>query len=120
MWDYRRCKFRVRTVESLRHKFARRIRTLMDTTPALDTQQKVSEKGGIAQSTIHRVLTVKQDVGMDLLEKFGRAFSAKRPEYLLLEPWEHRLIEEFAQLNEEDRGRVLGFISLAVRHQGKD
>lgn len=62
------------TTHSLRTLLAHRLRELMDSTPALDTQTKIAERSGIAQSTVGRILRGDVAVTLDNVEALARAF----------------------------------------------
>lgn len=78
----------------------------------VDTQTKVSVKGGIAQSTVQRILSLEQSATLDVLESLAVAFGIKKSEYLLLELEEVKLLSLWASLTKQDQVTVLGFIQM--------
>lgn len=60
--------------DKLRTVLARRLRELMDATPALDTQMKIAARSGIAQSTVGRILRGDVAVTLDNVEALADAF----------------------------------------------
>lgn len=101
-------------MEKLRQRLARLMREKMRTTLA-DTQTKVAAKAGVSQSTVQRLLSLEQAATLDLLESLSKAFGVKRPEYLLLDPDEAKLLTLWETLGEEDRTTVLGFIQMKAQ-----
>ena len=61
---------------------AQRLRALMDATPALDTQMKISARSGIAQSTVGRILRGDVAVTLDNVEALAKAFNVSACELL--------------------------------------
>jgi transcriptional regulator with XRE-family HTH domain len=70
----------------LRQVLAKRLRELMDKTPSLDTQVKVSAAAGVAQTTISRILKCQVAATLDNVESIADAFGIRIPELLTLHP----------------------------------
>lgn len=64
----------------LKRIIAINIKALMDITPALDTQEKLSKKTGIGQATISRTINAITAPNSNLIEKVAKAFR--------VEPWQ--------------------------------
>lgn len=60
--------------ENTREVLARRVRQLMDASPALDTQDKLAARCGIAQSTVGRILRCEVAATLDNVQALARAF----------------------------------------------
>jgi transcriptional regulator with XRE-family HTH domain len=106
-------------METLRDTLARRLRHLMDNTVGLDTQVKVSAKSGLSQSTVQRLLARDQAATVDVIEQLAAAFGIKRAEWFLLSDDEVTLLSQWKRLNEADRQKVLGFISVTAPQAGQ-
>lgn len=61
-------------LRTLREVLADRLNTLMFRTRALDTQVKLAEASGVAQSTIGRILRCETSATLDNIESIARAF----------------------------------------------
>ncbi len=101
-------------MENLRDRLARRLRELMATNLALDTQVKVAQKSGVSQSTVQRVLAKDQAATVDTIQSFAHAFGIKCPELLLLDAQERELLTQWGRLSTGDRAKVLGFIAVTA------
>jgi len=66
----------------LRQVLARRLRELMDKTPALDTQVKVSKAADVAQTTISRILKCQVGATLDNVEAIASVFGVTPAELL--------------------------------------
>lgn len=69
--------------DNLRTVLARRLRELMDETPALDTQMKIAARSGIAQSTVGRILRGDVAVTLDNVEALAVSFGRDPADLLI-------------------------------------
>lgn len=100
----------------LRELLSHRLRVLMEATPALDTQTKVSKKAKVSQSTVQRILSKDVAATVDVIEDLGRAFGLKPPSLILSEEKEAELLKVWLDLNELDQSEVQRFaLMLAQR-----
>ena len=102
-------------MEQLRQRLARMLREKMRTSLVVDTQTKVAAKAGVSQSTVQRLLSLEQAATVDLLEQLAHAFGVKKPEHLLLESDEVKLLSLWSHLSDDDRATVLGFIQMKAQ-----
>ncbi|CDN87354.1 transcriptional regulator, y4mF family [Hydrogenophaga intermedia] len=98
-------------MESLSKKFARRLREIMNTTMALDTQTKVAEAADIGQASVARILHGKQSATLDMVEAIAHACGVKNAAYFLLDEAELRLLQQWHALGASDREAVLGYMA---------
>lgn len=105
---------------NLKDVLALRLRELMDARPDLDTQDKVSRRAKVSQSTVNRILNKQTAATVEALEGLAKAFGIKPAELLTLDKREAELLRVFNHLGEEDKLRVLGYLhvsaSNAMRH----
>lgn len=62
---------------NLRDALSRNLAALMEKTPALDTQIKVANRSGVAQSTIGRILRRETAATLDNIEAIAKAFGVE-------------------------------------------
>ena len=96
-------------MDNLRDRLARRLRALMDATPSLDTQVKVSKKAKVSQSTVQRVLSRDVPATLDVVEDLGRAFGLKPPSLILSDEAEAKMLQAWLTLNTMGRDEVQRF-----------
>lgn len=106
-------------MESLQERLARRLRTLMDQTPSLDTQVKVSKKAAVSQSTVQRVLSKQVWATLDVVEDLARAFGVKPANLLLADDSEALLLRVWFSLSELDKSEVIRFAQLLHNRQAR-
>jgi transcriptional regulator with XRE-family HTH domain len=70
----------------LRQVLAKRLRELMEKTPGLDTQVKVSLAAGVAQTTISRILKCQVAATLDNVEAIADAYGISTSDLLTLLP----------------------------------
>ena len=100
----------------LRTTLARRLRALMDSRLDLNTQTKVASRAGLGQATVQRILTQQAAATIDSIDDLAGAFRVS-PADLLLEHGDAALLRAFAQLNLEDKARVMHYIELSAAAQ---
>lgn len=106
-------------METLQERLARRLRTLMDQTPSLDTQVKVSKKAAVSQSTVQRVLSKQVWATLDVVEDLARAFGVKPANLLLADDPEAALLKVWHSLSELDKSEVIRFAQLLDNRQAR-
>ena len=102
-------------METLSQRLARRMRELMRTNPALDTQIKVRDRSGVSQASVQRILSGKQSATLDMVEQLSPAFGFNRPDGLLLEADELELLKTWSELTPTEKATVLGYIRVVVQ-----
>lgn len=102
-------------METLTDRMARKLRELMDATPSLDTQTKVSRATGCSQSTVQRILKREQSVTLAMLEDIAAAFGVKPTQHILLDTDEALLLQQFQVLPKESRDKVIGYIAISAQ-----
>lgn len=102
-------------MKTLRERFVRRLRELMDTDLNANTQVKVATKAGVAQATVQRILSDQQVPTLDVMEKIAAAFNISMPECFLLEAEEIELLKAWRQLADKEKSLALGYISVAAQ-----
>jgi transcriptional regulator with XRE-family HTH domain len=107
-------------MESLRERLSRRLRDLMRNNVTLNTQVKVSQRAGVSQSTVQRILVLDQAATVDVLEQLAAAFGIKQARYILLDQDEIDLLSQWARLSDEDRHAVSGFIAVTVQRPKRE
>ena len=103
----------------LRKILSKRLLQMMDESIHLDTQQKVSEKAGLSQSTIHRILTCESGATIDAIESLSKAFGVKPAAFLAVDEASANLVEQWAKLSDDERQRVLGYIEISLNKASK-
>lgn len=58
---------------ALRQVLARNLQRAMDSSPAIDTQQKVAAKAGLSQQHVSRILKCETSAGVDVLQRLAKA-----------------------------------------------
>lgn len=108
-------------MQRLRTSLARRLRSLMDAHPTLNTQVKVSRRAGVSQSTIQRVLNEEASATLDVVESLGESFGMRPPSLILLGESDAELLSTWSQLNDEDKSQVVQLArTLAQKTRGRD
>jgi transcriptional regulator with XRE-family HTH domain len=106
-------------METLSQRIARRMRELMRTNPALDTQIKVRDRSGVSQASVQRILSGKQSATLDMVEQLSPAFGFKRADGLLLEADELELLNTWGELTPTEKATALGYIRVVLQTRGQ-
>jgi transcriptional regulator with XRE-family HTH domain len=107
------------SMESLQDRLARRLRTLMEQTPSLDTQVKVSKRAAVSQSTVQRILSKQVWANLDVVEDLARAFGIKPAHALLADDAEATLLQVWHTMSELDKTEVIRFAQLLHNRQAR-
>lgn len=100
-------------MQTLRQHLAYTLRDKMRVTLSLNTQTKVSQKSGLAQSTVQRILKCEQAATVDVIADLATAFNVRPAQYFLLDKDEADLLAGFAKLEPADKHKLLTFIDIA-------
>ncbi len=79
----------------------------------LDTQMKVSDKSGVGQTTIGRILNCKVSATVDILHAIAKAFG-RQPGELLMSDSDNRVkydMARYAKLPDYEKVRIEAFIN---------
>lgn len=82
-----------------------RIKSLMRDSGVLDTQFRLAKASGVAQSSINRILAVEQSPTLAMMTKIASAFRIKRPEFLLMNDTEIRMLNALSELSPAEQLR---------------
>lgn len=97
---------------AIRKHVAANLRRWMQANPNLDTQVKVSEASGVAQTTVSRILLGTTPATADILDAIAKAFR-KDPGDLLTNNADIKVqydLTKFAQLPPYEKARIEAFI----------
>lgn len=97
---------------AVRKHIAENLKSWMKATPRLDTQAKISEASGIAQTTVSRILTGATPATADILDAIAKAFR-RDPGDLLTNNSNRRIQydpKKFERLPDYEKTRIEAFI----------
>lgn len=97
---------------TLRQQLAENLRERMLVTLALNTQVKVHQKSGLAQSTIQRILACDQAATVDVLDDLATCFGVRPAGHFLLSKEESDLLGGFALMDAGDREKLLAYVDI--------
>lgn len=100
---------------ALKEVLAQRLRALMAATPSLDTQVKLAQRSGVAQSTIGRILRAEVGATLDVIESVAQAFGLDGADLLTVTAQHEKLPADLmAGLPSEDMDKIAAFIKFTV------
>ena len=98
----------------VRGVLSRRLRELMDSRPALNTQVKVAERSGVSQSTIQRILAGEVSATIDVVHALSASFGLQPADLLADDAEDQHVLTMFRRLRDTDRQRVLAFLHVTT------
>lgn len=104
-----------RMAKPIRERVAEALRAWMKARPDLDTQVKVSEKTGIGQSSISRILRARTGTNIDNLDAIAQAFGRDPVE--MLSPGMSVALQKVGALPEAEQSKIVAFIEFTLAQQ---
>lgn len=95
-----------------------KLRELMDTTE-LDTQVRVAQASGVAQSSINRILNQNQSPTLAMIAKLAEAFNFEEAEFMLMARMEVELLSNFRRMTESEQRRLLEVVRAVSKNSKK-